>query len=325
MKDDVGSIFDSAKKNIFDRQKELKVLRNEINYLKQLKSQSGFPIVFCDGSGEESKSMIFTTSVRFEDDVAKYIDRILGFNNDEFLSSNISSLFSNDYYHDYDKLLVRIVLEIKKRLDEALEYRDEVIASEEPDEEIGVLDDIISDLTVRMELVKDMHDFGISTGNVDKEGCHFIFVTDSSGNAKAVEALKKIDERHYDSFLKLFDSIKKGTFKGLKYFNDNGRLYGIYEVRDNADEERTRVLFKRVSENYFVIIGAFVKRCDIGVGYISHISAMVTDYRNSLSNIRNHLSDPEFLSENLSSEIELYSLLSSTKKAKPAEKVIKND
>ena len=63
-------------------------------------------------------------------------------------------------------------------------------------------------------------------------------------------------------------SIKNGTFKNLKTFKANERLNGLLEVK----EFKTRIIFRRLTNNCYIILGMFMKKTDKDMGYLRFLN-----------------------------------------------------
>lgn len=102
------------------------------------------------------------------------------------------------------------------------------------------------------------------------------------------------NEEYFESFQELLISIENGTFKNVKQFDGNSNLRGISEVKGF----KTRILFERLTEDTYVILGAFIKKSDKAKDYINRLVNRIDYYRTVKSSIGLELSNPEYLVEN---------------------------
>ena len=131
-----------------------------------------------------------------------------------------------------------------------------------------------------------------------------IFVPTESGNLRALDEISKISSEYYDAFMGLFQSIKDGTFKYAKRLTD---LSGLCEVRDIRNG--IRVVFDRLDKNHYAIVSAFIKKTTSDKGYQESLNNKADSYCRIKENLKQALSDEEFLAENKRQEGILFEML----------------
>lgn len=100
----------------------------------------------------------------------------------------------------------------------------------------------------------DVEEVTIETTSSQNE---IIFLKNSSLEPVIFQDMKGKEE-YYDSFLELLKSIQNGNLKNVKHFVNLDNVKDIYEVRGS----KTRILFSKLKDNVFVVMSAFVKKCD---------------------------------------------------------------
>lgn len=147
-----------------------------------------------------------------------------------------------------------------------------------------------------------------------------IFVPTIGGNIRVINELEKIPFEYYPAFLELFLSIKNGTFKNAKRFQNNNNINGILEVKGF----QVRIIFERLTKNTYAIISAFIKKTTIDNGYRLSMDQKVSDYFALKDSIKSLIANSDYIEQNKKYEEEVFNILASYKE-KVKVKVIKND
>lgn len=95
-----------------------------------------------------------------------------------------------------------------------------------------------------------------------------VYLLSDKENCYAIKDIDNIPVDYYASFANLLISIKNGTFKNFKAFKENKRLSGLLEVKDF----KTRIIFRRLSTNYYIILGMFMKKTDRDMAYLKFLN-----------------------------------------------------
>ena len=136
-----------------------------------------------------------------------------------------------------------------------------------------------------------------------------------SGNIRVIDELEHIPNDYYDSFKDLINSIIDGTFKNVKNFTNNSALISISEVKGR----QTRVVFKRLNNNSYALITAFIKKCDTDKLYQESLIGKVKEYYLIESMLKDKLNDQEFMDENEKNVLQLFNILSPKEEIKRKE------
>ena len=148
-----------------------------------------------------------------------------------------------------------------------------------------------------------------------EEKNNIILVPMLSGNIRVIDELEHIPNDYYDSFKDLINSIIDGTFKNVKNFTNNSALISISEVKGR----QTRVVFKRLNNNSYALITAFIKKCDTDKLYQESLIGKVKEYYLIESMLKDKLNDQEFMDENEKNVLQLFNILSPKEEIKRKE------
>ena len=206
----------------------------------------------------------------------------------------------NGYFYD---LIQRLIFETKKEIAEWVSESKEIL-SELIEEDYIFYYDYIDALERKISLLKKALTYDRKQGEETKEENKLILVPTPSGNIRIIEDLQHISPEYYPAFLELIESIKDGSFCGFKPLS-NGAKYGLAEVKGF----KVRVLFSRLKDNYYAVIGAFVKKSDSDKFYRSNLLNRYYNFKMHEDELINNLDNDEFISENELQVQELYRIL----------------
>lgn len=129
---------------------------------------------------------------------------------------------------------------------------------------------------------------------IPQQNNHIIYLTKKNGDNSFLSKLQKdIDPEFYQEFFELLASIKDGSLKNVKTFHSKNRpaYYRIAEVKLN----QTRILFKKINKDTFVIIDGFVKKCDTSTKYHDNLENKLTDFIEQKQTILKLIQNDEYL------------------------------
>lgn len=135
------------------------------------------------------------------------------------------------------------------------------------------------------------------------------------------DIIKDIPQQFYSDILLLIESIKKGTFKNIKCFNNNKNLEGLYEVKYHD----VRLTFKRLSKDVYILIHAFVKKCYTSSQYHNMMESRYAIFKSQKNILLNDISDTKYIDENREILNELEEILVNKKGDDAYEKVKRSD
>lgn len=260
-------------------------------------------------SEEEFSSGIFVQTDEpskdedFESEIEYYYSTIKDLSLDNLEEQMLAALPSRKNYQ-YQRILLRIKAEIMRNIKELKEFLSE--------EEVSLADalELKDEFTLekgKMSIIDKQlssNNLGLEEPSTIEEN-NMIFVPTTGGNIRVLEEIDRIDPDYYERFYGLFQSIKDGTFKNVKRFSRNSDLAGLCEVRDF----KTRVVFKRINQNTYAIITAFIKKSDSDKGYRNMLSSRYKDYQGMEDKLIEKSSDEDFLELNHQYGQELFNRL----------------
>ncbi len=265
-------LIEGIKKNI----ETAKFLRGEIKRLTPETSQDFFL------KGNEKPPMKVQQQKKeqenpeFIDAVNEYFAKIKKIKVGEQPSDSLRQKFINSLppksdYH-YTKIVLRIETELLKEMIEIknfLESEKQTIAKED-------LDDFKEEILQNQKKIEWIENIRKEIENVEskEEENQLYFLSTESGNICVFDDLSSISSEYYKGFIELFVSIIKGRFKNVKQFANNSELAGIKEVKDF----KIRILFDKIGQNQYVILGAFIKKSDNDNGYQDKLKTRVNLY-----------------------------------------------
>lgn len=149
--------------------------------------------------------------------------------------------------------------------------------------------EIIKDLQTRLDYVKNKKKDSFNK----EDDFNILFLETSSFRSYFLEDVKGLEDYH-DSFKKLFCYLKSGKPYDMKYFPTiDKKIAGLQETRDISG--KTRIFFKQINENTYVVIGAMVKKVDKSGSYKNQVVSRYKNYLNQEDDILKSLSNEEFL------------------------------
>lgn len=200
---------------------------------------------------------------------------------------NLPSIENKNYQNIINRIKIEILKEIYELEELKVEETDlEFIKEVEKEQEYkkGIIDWIDYALTQGQ---KEMLEHGITLNN------KLIFLKTTFGSIYVENDLYG-NEEYFESFRELLISIENGTLKHVKQFEGNSKLKGVSEVKGF----KTRILFERLSENIYIVLGAFIKKSDKAKDYINSLVNRIDFYRKAKPFIELELSNPNYLEEN---------------------------
>ena len=105
---------------------------------------------------------------------------------------------------------------------------------------------------------------------------------------------KDMPSEFYQDVLEVVESIKDGTFKNVKSFNNYRLLTGLYEVKYHD----VRLTFKRLSKDIYILIHAFVKKCYTSSQYYNMLESRYAIFKSQQELLLNQIQDDDFLELN---------------------------
>lgn len=172
-------------------------------------------------------------------------------------------------------------------------------------------DDELEDLDFRIETLLDYKNEieEIENSTVEKTANRIVFLKNSIGEPMIMSGIKDYEE-YYDSFLELINSIIDGTFKNKRIFLNNNKVVDMMEVKGF----KTRILFSHLKNNIFVVMPAFVKKCDTDLRHRNLIQRVSQIHQLQKEKLMYLADDEEFMKQEEKYLEELLEMLQEKKK-----------
>ena len=135
------------------------------------------------------------------------------------------------------------------------------------------------------------------------------------------DIIKNIPQQYYSDILELIESIKKGTFKNIKCFNNNKNLEGLYEVKYRD----VRLTFKRLSKDVYILIQAFVKKCYTSSQYHNMMESRYVVFKSQKNILLKSINDTNYILGNAKILDDIEEILGNKKGCDNYEKVKRSD
>ena len=221
---------------------------------------------------------------------------------EENLEENLMSILPSQKTYRYKDIMYRLISESLKEIKEVTEL---ILKGNFEKDDIIEMRKFITLEERKIEILKLHLASEKQTETEEEINNEMVLVPSLSGNIKIIDDLEHIHPSFYEDFLELIESIKNGTFKGVKRFTNNMRFAGISEVRG----PQVRIAFTRLSKNTYALITAFTKKCDNDKGYRDSLTQKLSDYRILEPKLQELIRNEDFQRENKLNVERLYNLL----------------
>ena len=289
---------------ISENHKTSTLIDKEVKKLKELSSKSTKRVE--DDNKTPEKEMIYDeadeVNSELDDKVDYYNYLISSIDDCEDLQDQIESSLPNPNTGDYKTIVLRLKLKLLKSIKETADFISEC-REEFDDEDLEEYKEEIRLCSKKLEILKSESNEEVNENKTSTKN-NFFFPVSSMVNIRVIDEIEKISKSSPEfcsEFLELFQSIQDGSFKRVKRFLNNNKLVGISEVRGF----KPRVVFDRIGKNDYVIITAFLKKCDNDRGYKDSLELKIQKYMSQRDNIVKKLNNPEYraLNEQYTNEL----------------------
>lgn len=239
----------------------------------------------------------------FEEEIDFYLENLLSLDKHN-IDTEFESILPSRSNGNYRKIMMRLISEMVKEINEinGMIIEEDSFSKDELEE---LKEDIILYSQKADKLKSALFSKKVFEETKEIKHNKLIFIPTSFGNSRVLEEIKDIPREYYPEFLELFESIKDGSFKGVKRFVNNSYLKGACEVRGFG----IRVVFIRLSNDCFGLLTAFIKRSDNDRGYRRPIELKVAEFRKIEGRLLEQIRNPNFIEENKAIEDELFMIL----------------
>lgn len=208
---------------------------------------------------------------------------------------------------DFDNILSAIIIELYK---EKVYIINSIHSHDEKDLEIKqFFEEELEDIDFKIEYLLEYKEYEeYEEVNVSSQNNKIIFLKNSYNEPIIFQNLKGYEE-YYSSFLELITSIQSGRFKKVKGFVKENKISDISEVKSF----KTRILFAKIKEDTYVVLAAFVKKCDWDLRHRNFVGNISQKYQMQKNELLNNLQSQKFID---SEQTHLYNLLEMLKEKK---------
>lgn len=298
---DPNSSLDEMIEVIEDNIRTTTLTREEISKLKLQSKRTKRQDIVIQPKKKEITEKEPYCDIDFEEEMEYYLTDYKSLREDNLEEDLLSILPSKKTYR-YKDIILRLIAESLKEIKEV----NELISRDNfNNEELADLRSVILLEKKKISILKEHLKHKDEVETEEEINNEIILVPSLTGNVKLIEDLEHIHPSNYEAFLELVESIKNGTFKGVKRFTNNVRFAGISEVRGF----QVRIAFARIGKNKYALITAFTKKCDNDKGYRDSLTQKLSDYRLQEDKLKTLAEDQEFLRENELNVERLYNLL----------------
>lgn len=311
---DLTNITEKELINIMDEnRKKATFTRREITKLEKFSQETYQDNIPFEELAEEElfpQTVEVSEDTAFEDEISYYLEEMNNLTTDN-LKERIRDILPEKSDYDYQKVLLRIMAELIKNIKENKEFIDSYRDSFTQDDLQVLREDTIQEqekLGIITNILKEKEIAEIKPKSQEKN--NLILVPTSGGNIRVLEEISHIPVEYYECFIGLFNSIKDGTFKNMRRFQNHPIVAGISEVKDS----QARVVYDRLDANNYAIITAFVKKTQNGTGYQEHLINRISNYKEQYQSLKDNLDNEEFIELQKDYEKELYRKLGTNSK-----------
>lgn len=243
----------------------------------------------------------------FLDELDYYISEFKSING-KVTEASLDDVLPSRSNYNYEKIVLRLILELSKDIKDINEIITEEVDALSVDElntyreEIVSLNETISMLRGRLK--EDTN----TSAPVVKEN-KLVFSPTPTGNIRVFDEIKYIPEEYYEGFLGLFKSIKDGSFKNVRRFENNNKLAGLIEVKDF----QIRVAFQRLTKDTYAVVSMFTKKTQRNKGYLKELEGKYAAFKSIMPTLKKKSDDEEFMKLQKGYEEELFRILSGEK------------
>ena len=247
-----------------------------------------------------------------ENTLAKELDgyvqmvKSIGWDN---LEANIDSILPDKNDPNYRNIIMRLKLEASKEIRGVDVFRlenQDGLGKEDLDDCNDIVEGYIGIISMLDEKLGEETN---TLEDTDSDGNRLVFMPTKSGNMAVENDLKSIAQEYYGTILKLFKSIKDGTFKNDYGFDQTPKLKKLHTVCD----QRAYVVYQKLSNDTYLIVSMYVKKSMRDKGCTSSLEARYTECRQMLDGIRENINNEEFMKLQKEYELDLFRRLGDTK------------
>lgn len=305
--------------NILEANKELlltiKKQREELENLRKASQTIGIPKTdfLLERADRQKANFVIAKESGFEEEIKKYLELLELLDPTDDVTKEVLGVLPQEDSYDKKSLVKRLYIEYYRKIMKT----EELILAEKKmgtgdDELLSFYEDIKRYEQIQNALKQSINlDPEIEKADIPKN--KLLFLTTNGGRIRVFENIDSIDPKCYPALSELFNSIIEGTFRERKSLaGGNNKFSGILEVRNL--EYMLRVFYRPVSDNYYAILGAIIKKTNKSSHYRTGIRSMINNYNQQKELLEEGLKDPEFCRQHEMYTQALFTKLGSSKK-----------
>lgn len=187
---------------------------------------------------------------------------------------------------EFDNILSTILVNLYREKVEIINFLNQQENRFEIEE---VFEEDLDDIEFKVETILDYMENVVEIELPKTNNNKIIFAKNSSNEPLIFQNLKGYEDE-YALFLDLINSIEDGTFKRVRSFADK-RLDYLIEVRKGT----ARIFFSRI-ENIYVVISAFVKKCNTDLRHRNFMANSSKIYQLQKEQLSEYIKNAEYMS-----------------------------
>lgn len=236
----------------------------------------------------------------------KYVEIVksIGWEN---LEANIDSILPEKEDSNYRNIILRLMLECSKEINDMKEVSHAQDGLSKDD--LDICNGFIEEYNKYYDMLKAKLEKEVVTSIVKPCENRLVFMPTKSGNMAVENDLGSIAQERYGTILKLFKSIKDGTFKNDYGFDHMLTLKGLRTVCD----QHAYVVYQQLSDNTYLIVSILVKKETKDKKFFSSLETRYTKCKQMLNKIKDNVNKEEFIKLQRDYELELFELLGEEK------------
>lgn len=238
-------------------------------------------------------------------DISSYMEKVKNIND----ISELEKILPSRDSEQFDNIIDMIAVNLYKEKVEIINLIHEQQEKEPLIHEF--FDSELEDIDFRIEALLDYKNMTMEPEEFYNQNVlnRIVFLKNTIGEPMIISSLKGYEE-YYESFLELINSIIDGSFKNKRSFSNNNKVVDMMEVKGF----KTRVLFSHLKDNVYVIMPAFVKKCDTDLRHRNILENVSQIYQMQKEELLNLVNSGEYMQKEEEYLSELLDILKEKKK-----------
>lgn len=172
---------------------------------------------------------------------------------------------------NFDNIVGMILVRLEKEYTEIYNFIKKQKDSSEYQE---IFDNELQMISSKKNIILDYQNYAEEIVSVEEDKNKIAFLKNSSGIPTIFQDIEDY-KSYYPSFLELLNSIISGKFKRKRGFNNHNKIKEVMEVR-GTDE--ARLLYARLSNDTYAVLGGFIKKCNTDIRQLKFVISVSREY-----------------------------------------------